>query len=64
SRLTYVARLDKDGDERVSVDEFAGRKIKRFKQADQNGDGSVTLQELEEASDKMRRHHRKMKQKR
>ncbi len=64
SRLTYVARLDKDGDERVSVDEFAGRKIQRFKRADQDGDGSVTLEELEEASAKMRRHHGKMKKKR
>tara|TARA_R110002096_G_scaffold295347_1_gene489821 strand:+ start:211 stop:756 length:546 start_codon:yes stop_codon:yes gene_type:complete len=64
SRINYVARHDADGDERVSVEEFAGRKIKHFKRADQNGDGNVTLAELDETSKKMQHHHRKMKNKR
>lgn len=64
-RLNFVAKLDYDGDERVSVGEFAKRQIKRFKKADQNGDGNVTLAEAKDVSKQMMRHmHRKMKQQR
>lgn len=54
SRLVFVARLDRDGDERISVEEFASRKIRHFKKADKNGDGSVTLQELEDMGLRLR----------
>lgn len=64
SRINYVARHDMDGDERVSVEEFAGRKIKHFKRMDRNGDGNVTLAEVEKSSHKKQRHLRKMKNKR
>lgn len=48
-RLRFIARLDKDGDERLSVEEFAAPPLKRFKFADVNGDGQVTDTELNTA---------------
>lgn len=60
-RMNFVAKLDRDGDERVSVDEFASRKIRQFKRADQNGDGNVTMAEVKDTlKDRMRSMHRKM----
>lgn len=62
TRINFIAKLDRDGDEKVSVEEFVSRKIKRFKKVDGNGDGSVTLAEAEEAASKMaHRKHRKSK---
>lgn len=60
SRLSFVARLDENGDERLSVEEFAMQKIRRFKTADRNGDGAVTQEEMEKAASHMKRkrHHR------
>jgi len=49
TRLKFVAKLDQDGDERVSLDEFSVRAIKRFKHHDLNGDGNISLAELEKA---------------
>ncbi|NVJ98462.1 MAG: EF-hand domain-containing protein [Alphaproteobacteria bacterium] len=49
SRLHFVAKHDKDGDERVSLEEFARKAVKHFKRGDINGDGEVTLDEAKEA---------------
>jgi len=56
SRLKFVAKLDRDGDEKVSMEEFSVRAIKRFKHHDLDGDGNVSLAEIEKASK-----HRMMK---
>lgn len=62
TRIKFIAKLDHDYDEKVSLSEFAKRKIKHFKRADENGDGNVTLAEMETAGKRMHR-HRKMKMK-
>ncbi|MBL4790668.1 MAG: hypothetical protein JKY60_17020 [Kordiimonadaceae bacterium] len=56
TRIHFIARLDKDGDEKVSLAEFAKKPTHMFKRADANGDGSVTSEEA--AAAKMRRGHR------
>lgn len=57
-RLRFMARLDKNGDERLSVEEFAAPPLKRFKFADVNGDGQVTESELNTAmSERAQRPH-------
>lgn len=55
TRLKFMARFDKNGDEKVDINEFGSPMFKRHKHADLNGDGSVTKAELEEA----REHHKK-----
>lgn len=49
TRIRFMARLDRDGDERVSVDEFSRRAVRMFKHADLNGNGEVTKDEADEA---------------
>lgn len=49
TRMKFIARLDKNGDEVVDIDEFGAPMFKRHKRADLNGDGSITFAELEEA---------------
>jgi len=65
TRLRFVAKLDRDGDERVSLEEFTRKAARKFKRGDVNGDGSITLAELEKAKKhhmkkrfKEKRHHR------
>ncbi|PCI64006.1 MAG: hypothetical protein COB37_03395 [Kordiimonadales bacterium] len=45
TRISFIARLDKDGDEKVSLVEFAKKPTHMFKRADANGDGTVTSEE-------------------
>ncbi len=47
SRIKFLSRHDKDGDEKISVEEFSSRMVKHFKHADANGDGNVTKEEIE-----------------
>jgi len=49
SRIQFVAKMDKDGDEQVSLEEFSTPMVRNFKRADLNGDGSVTKEEALEA---------------
>lgn len=65
TRIKFMARMDKDGDEQLTVEEIAVPMIKRFKRADVNGDGEVTQAEFEQSMEQ-RRHKRggKMKQER
>jgi len=49
TRIKFIAKLDRDGDERVSVEEYMRKAIKHFKHRDVNGDGNVTLEEIETA---------------
>lgn len=49
TRIQFVAKLDRDGDESVSLEEFAHRAIRHFKSADLNGNGEVTQDEANEA---------------
>ena len=59
TRMRFMARLDNDGDELLSVDEFTAPMIKRFKRADADGDGAVTQAEFDEAKETMRRRFRR-----
>jgi Ca2+-binding EF-hand superfamily protein len=49
TRLRFVARLDRDGDERVSLEEFSTKAVRLFKHADQDGNGELTKAEADEA---------------
>lgn len=55
TRLKFLAKHDKDGDERVSLDEFARKPIHHFKRMDVDGNGEVTKAEAFEAA----KEHRK-----
>ncbi len=55
TRLRFVAKHDRDGDEQVSLEEFSSRAVHMFKRADANGDGEVTKTEMEDAA-KQRKH--------
>jgi|GEM_PF-1368776 len=54
TRLDFMARHDRDGDERVSLDEFAVKAQHHFKKMDLNGNGNVTKDEAFEAAKKHR----------
>jgi len=63
TRMQFMARFDRNGDEKVSVDEFAAPAIRHFKVMDLNGDGKVTKDEAQEARKehfRKMRHHRPM----
>jgi len=65
TRIKFMARMDKNGDEQLNVEEMAMPLIKRFKRTDVNGDGEVTQAEFEQSMEQ-RRHKRgkKIKQER
>ena len=48
TRIKFMAKLDKDGDELVSLEEFSRPAIRHFKGRDVNGDGNVTLEEIKD----------------
>ncbi|MFC4349857.1 EF-hand domain-containing protein [Kordiimonas lipolytica] len=50
TRLHFIAKHDRDGDERISLEEFAAKPVGHFKRMDVNGDGEVTKAELLEAA--------------
>ncbi len=54
SRMKFIAMLDKDGDERVSFEEFSAKPMKHFKKMDADGNGSVTPEEMAQMKDKMK----------
>lgn len=64
TRIRFVAKFDKDGDERVSLNEFARKATRHFKRGDLNGDGSVTMAEIEEAMKKQMKKRFKDKKRR
>ncbi|WP_262690478.1 EF-hand domain-containing protein [Kordiimonas aestuarii] len=49
TRMRFIVKLDRDNDERVSLEEFSSRAVHMFKRADENGDGEVTRTEMEDA---------------
>ncbi|WP_417461073.1 EF-hand domain-containing protein [Kordiimonas sp.] len=55
TRIKFIAKHDRDGDEKVSVDEFATRMVHHFKRMDVNGNGEVTQDEAKEAMKKMKK---------
>ncbi len=59
TRLKFVARLDRDNDEQLSLEEFLSRFIRHFKRNDIDGNGEVTLSEVQEAFKKRSNRHRK-----
>lgn len=58
TRVKFMARLDRDENEQLDVEEFAAPMIKRYKRADINGDGSVTQSEFDEALERGMRKRR------
>ncbi|MGM0494653.1 MAG: EF-hand domain-containing protein [Armatimonadota bacterium] len=48
-RARMIARLDADGDGRVTIDELPERLRERFSGADANGDGVLSVEELQQA---------------
>lgn len=53
-------KLDKDGDGKLSIDEFRGKKTadeaqEEFKKLDANGDGSISLEEYLAGADKKKK---------
>ncbi len=60
TRIKFMARMDKNGDEQVNLEEFAAPLVKRFKRGDINGDGEVTAAEFEQSLEQ-RRHKRRGK---
>ena len=59
TRLKFMAKMDKNGDEQLNLEEFSAPIIKRFKRADVNGDGDVTTAELEQSMEQRRHKHRR-----
>ncbi|MFC3050753.1 EF-hand domain-containing protein [Kordiimonas pumila] len=49
TRVQFLARMDDNKDEKISLTEFAEPLVRHFKRADINGDGSITKAEAEEA---------------
>ncbi|MCJ9429196.1 EF-hand domain-containing protein [Kordiimonas marina] len=49
TRMQFMARFDRNGDEKVSLEEFAEPAVRHFKRMDLNGDGKVTKDEAQEA---------------
>ncbi len=49
TRIKFMARMDKNGDEQVNLEEFAAPLVNRFKRGDINGDGEVTTAEFEQS---------------
>ncbi|UTW56658.1 hypothetical protein [Kordiimonas sp. SCSIO 12610] len=64
TRLKFVARLDRDNDEQLSLDEFAAPAVNRFKRHDVDGNGEVTLEEIETSIKKRFRKQRKARRNR
>ncbi len=58
-RHRWFQKMDKDGDGKISQDEFEEATEKKFKHLDANGDGSVTQEEWEAAAEKWRKKHMK-----
>ena len=59
SRMSFIGRLDADGDEMVSKDEFMAHVMHKFDRADADGDGQITAEERRgRFRNKMRWHHR------
>lgn len=52
TRIKFIAKHDKDGDELVSLEEFSRKAVRHFKHADLNGDGEVTKSEAKKAMKK------------
>lgn len=48
TRIKFMARMDKDNNEQLDLEEFAAPMIKRYKRADINGDGTVSESEFDE----------------
>ncbi len=58
SRMKFMARMDRDENEQLDLEEFAAPMIRRYKHADINGDGTVTESEFDEAMDRGPRERR------
>jgi len=63
TRIMFMARMDKDKDELISLEEFSMGKIRHFKKMDHNGDGKVSLAELDAAEKHMMKKHMKRRHK-
>ncbi|GHF29761.1 hypothetical protein GCM10017044_26290 [Kordiimonas sediminis] len=61
SRMSFIGKMDKDGDERVSLEEFSSRHERMFSRMDADQDGAVTVEEARSAHATMRhtRQHNK-----
>ena len=61
TRMKFMAKMDKNGDEVVTLEEFTSRPLKHFEHMDKDGDGKVTKAEAEKARAAMKDHYKKKK---
>lgn len=59
TRAKFMARLDANGDEEISFEEFARPHKRRFGFTDSDKNGEVTLEEMQAVAKKMRKRMRK-----
>ena len=52
NRIRFLAHVDRDGDEKVSFEEFSKGPLKIFKRIDRNGDGTIDKDEAEQMKDR------------
>lgn len=64
NRIDFIKFLDRNKDEKISMDEFMQPAIRRFKRADINGDGGITFDEMKQGMDNHMKRHMKVKERR
>lgn len=55
----WFQKMDRDGDGKISADEFQEATEKKFEHLDRDGDGSITQEEWQAAAEEWREKHRK-----
>ena len=62
TRMKAMVKMDRNGDEKISLDEFTAKVSRHFKRKDANGDGSISMEEaLKGKPHEKKRGHKKIK---
>jgi len=59
TRMKFMARMDKNGDEQVSFDEFSARAFRMFERVDSNADKYIDQAEADAAREKMQKRRKR-----